>query len=81
VHSGGPTVHQIQVARVIDIVSIVFYEVPVPATADVFGAEGFSEGTLDRALDECSQGLSAVEEKIKEDPSSLSYSIKTHFSA
>jgi transposase len=36
------------------------------ALSDVFGAEGFSEGTLDSALDECHLGLSEVEEKIKE---------------
>jgi transposase len=36
------------------------------ALADVFGCEGFSEGTLDSALDECHQSLAAVEEKIKE---------------
>jgi len=36
------------------------------ALADVFGCEGFSEGTLDSALDECHQSLSEVAEKIKE---------------
>ncbi len=36
------------------------------ALADLFGAEGFSEGTLDNALDACHLGLARVEEKIKE---------------
>ncbi len=36
------------------------------ALSDVFGCEGFSEGTLDSALDECHQGLAAIEDKIKE---------------
>lgn len=36
------------------------------ALADLFGCEGFSEGTLDRGLDECHQSLSAVAEEIKE---------------
>jgi len=34
--------------------------------SDVFGCETFSEGTLDRALDECHLSLSEIEEKIKE---------------
>lgn len=36
------------------------------ALSDVFGAEGFSEGTLDSALDECHQSLAAIEETTKE---------------
>jgi transposase len=36
------------------------------ALADVFGCEGFSEGTLHSALDECHLGLAEVEAKIKE---------------
>jgi transposase len=34
--------------------------------ADLFGCEGFSEGTLDSALDACHEALAAVEAKIKE---------------
>jgi transposase len=36
------------------------------ALADLFGAESFSEGTLDSALDECHLGLAEVESSIKE---------------
>jgi transposase len=36
------------------------------ALADVFGCEGFSEGTLDSALNECHLGLAEVEGQIKE---------------
>lgn len=36
------------------------------ALSDVFGCESFSEGTLDQALDACSEGLAAVEEQIEE---------------
>lgn len=36
------------------------------ALADLFGCESFSEGTLDSALDECSEGLAEVEGRIKE---------------
>ena len=44
--------------------------------ADLFGCEGFSEGTLDSALDECHEALGEVERSIKE---GILHSAVAHF--